>query len=246
MITVSNKQVDKLNNLIIENHISEMIRFVEKYYPNHSKLLGDNINNYVTQVINKAFEYKLTSEKNIYLLLNMSLLLGAYFDKNPLYEWCSTFQLKNTPDQDLENIATITLKKIHQITGNDHQKIYRLIVLFQKEKDSIFLKLKKSENIISFIKQLQEIYPSKFEIVDLEKIKILHNNSKKIGKKYLILKEENLYILSFLQFCIGYDFDRDLLFHFMNKIFLSKMDEDSKCELLYNDSIVTLEKFLNR
>ena len=80
----------------------------------------------------------------------------------------------------------------------------------------------------------------------LEKIKILHNNSKKIGKKYLILKEENLYILSFLQFCIGYDFDRDILFHFMNKIFLSKMDEDSKCELLYNDSIVTLEKFLNR
>ncbi|MBK6820586.1 MAG: hypothetical protein IPG85_13780 [Bacteroidetes bacterium] len=63
MITVSNKQVDKLNNLIIENHISEMIRFVEKYYPSHSKLLGANINNYVTQVINKAFEYKLTSEK---------------------------------------------------------------------------------------------------------------------------------------------------------------------------------------
>ena len=246
MISVSNNQIDKINSIYIENHKRDMIRFIEKYYPNHYSLLDDKVNLYVTHIINKAFELHLNSEKNIYLLLNMSLLLGVNFDENPLYEWCSTFQLKNTPENDLENIATITLKKIHTTTGNDHQKIYRLIVLFQKEQESIFLKLKKSENINHFIKLLQEIYPSKFEIIDLEKIKILHHNSKKIGKKYLILKEENLYILSFLQFCIGYDFDRDILFHFMNKILLAKMDEDSKCELLYKDSLSTLAKFLNR
>jgi hypothetical protein len=74
MLEGSNIQLKKTDEEGIAYHKREMICIIEKYYQNHFNLLQNKNRVFVSQVIDNAIEYGLSSEKNRYLLLNIVIL----------------------------------------------------------------------------------------------------------------------------------------------------------------------------
>lgn len=108
VIQVYNKQMDTMRKVVEQGFINEMSAHVKQFFPDYcSKFEGGGLQAYCENTIEKAASFGYETERDIFLFLNVMVLLGPNFDSDPSLEWAQEI-LKNEiaePEYNLEELA---------------------------------------------------------------------------------------------------------------------------------------------
>ncbi len=88
MLTIRKEQVQVFDELAMKQFIENMMIHVRKYFPIESKAMDDGqLRKNILEIIQRAGEYELITERDICKFLNISIFFGMDFDKKPENAW---------------------------------------------------------------------------------------------------------------------------------------------------------------
>jgi hypothetical protein len=251
MFILENNQVDAFRTAALKKFEDDMVDHIKAYFPNHYTSMQEaNTRATIRFGYSKAGAYGINTTRNVCLYLNNMLLLGSNFDSDAQYPWAQQILTdEHLPDAAarMDAVSDKMLQELDKVTGPGNIFIYRSILHFTREADSIYAKLI-ADDISKALPNMNTLFRQKYEAVGEANLKQMIRQGIIAVKKYDITHESCVLVYLIFMFMMGGGFDTDPQFPWVAEILNSDKltDQHKKIETLYNTTINRLKASLAR
>lgn len=249
---IQEKQLEVFKLEALKKFEDGMVEHVKMFFPNHFiSMKEEGTRNTIKLAMLRSDKYGLNTQRNVCLYLNNMLILGSYFDLDPMYDWASLILNDKTiqsPSNRIDKLSDIMLETFARIRGPQYRFINKALLNLSNHSDEILQRILNCplNDIHSLFKSL---YPEKYEVVgeiNLNKLIIL---GKEKSLAYGFTNTHNIVMFTTFMFLMGAGFDKDTQFAWANEVLnvhSDVMDQNRKAKQMFEKALLNLSDFLNQ
>jgi hypothetical protein len=247
MLIIRKEQLEAFEQVALRNFENEMFAYLEKNFPKNCEIHGETKTREIIRYgIEEAEVHGLTSERDVCMYINLMLMLGHCFYKDPQLPWASAiFNDENlSPSIKIDRIYDKAMAYLDQVAGVNDENIKR--ALHRIRGKSALFHLSTGDFEHDSMAQLNEIFPEKCKAVGDANMRLLIQEGIKSAQYYNIFNQHDVFIYIGCMFILGSGFDSDPQCPWATAILQEKSatEQDAKANRLYNAAMASLEQWL--
>ncbi|WP_395339617.1 hypothetical protein PN836_014955 [Ningiella sp. W23] len=116
-IQLTQTQIEAFDQIAQQRVLNDMCAHIKTFFPSHyADLAPDNHLRFCKDVVKKAASFGYETERNIFMFLNIMIMLGEDFDTKPEFQWARDILTDPIPEPEynIEALADAALKWTQQ------------------------------------------------------------------------------------------------------------------------------------
>jgi hypothetical protein len=128
-VRIQGRQATALEAAELQRFKQNLVLHVRRFFPGHYRAFGDAcIRSAIELSVRDARVHGLTTERNVCLYLNIMLMLGAEFERDPQFPWAADIlQKANSANAKMDDLSAVTLDFMDRVAGVDNRRINRAL-----------------------------------------------------------------------------------------------------------------------
>jgi len=130
MLIIRKEQIEAFEQVALKNFENEMFAYLEKNFPKNCEIHGETKTREIIRYgIEDAEVHGFTSERDVCMYINLMLMLGHCFYKDPQLPWASAiFNDENiSPSIKIDRIYDKAMAYLDQVAGVNDENIKRAL-----------------------------------------------------------------------------------------------------------------------
>ncbi len=164
MITIRSEQFRAFDRAVLSGIENDIVDHCYLFSPHHTRALTrQHILYGVQHAMLRAKLYGITGYAGQKLYTELSLLLGSFFDIDPVHHWASRILNSYAPETvKLRELYLATLNYQKTVDGENHVFLYRSLLMTRKIAESA---PPSSWEVRDVVQMAKEIFPQKYEFI---------------------------------------------------------------------------------
>ena len=228
-----------------------LVEHVGRFFPNHMRVAGrETVANTVHFGVERGRSYGFDTERSLYLYTTVTFMLGSRFDEDPLYPWTADFlgpTAIGRPGQRAAALADRSLEFQEAVAGPQNRAINRVFLTINRDPTMLILPVEEGAETAIIEARLRALYPRKCELLDPIALSALVNRAVNGAMRYKMLRHGGVALYAYMTFLLGSHFDREPFLPWVQATLArTDLDEKSRVERLYSETVVFLSDFLRQ
>lgn len=249
MLVIRKEQIKVLSEGRAREFEDEMVLHLADFSPPLYKVIKEDS---MREVVRFGFEqtekYGFTLRGPIRLYLELMLLFGSHFDKDPQYPWAAGILFDKHSVSEMQRAEWLFEKILdyqEKVSGpdgiNTRTALENLLTLSQKQ-----LTFPPDDFEESIRWEMKRVFPQKAEYVGVEGLNALIRSGRAEAKKYELLEDRGEILMIFLKFAFGSGCADDLLYPWIGATLRDDKitDPKARAQRLEKKSVTWLEHVL--
>ena len=222
MLIIRPAQIEAFEDSNGPDFALQMANHVRTAFPRHSALLaGQGVAEVVRHGIAQSRSSGLVSKSSARLFIDLTLLLGREFHRDPQLPWASNVLSAGFPvGAELERahrLFGLAIDYLDSVSGPDNELIDQAQTRLMDEPLTIFAS-SGQEFAAQVLRRLQRIWPEKLRrLEDTSRMALLRDGVRK-ARSYGITSESGCYLVILSMYMLGSGFDQDPMFAWSRRI----------------------------
>lgn len=221
MLTIRPQQVEAFRHAALRGFEDDMVAHLNKFAPKHCKVIGEPAVRTVIRLgMERAEQYGFTNRGPVRFYLELMLMFGTYFDKDPQLLWASEIlNDRGETDQQprAERLHESTMKYLNGVVGAKRE--YYLAALRRLNTVSLEdFPICGADAEEVGLRGLKMIYPQKCEFVGEKCLRLLIQHGINLARSYSVANVRGAALFVFLAFALGYRFADDPQFPWISTV----------------------------
>ena len=253
MLNLRNEQIEALKSVPLKQFEVEMVAHVKKFFPNHFRIAGEPVIYDIVRLgISKAREYDFTTQRNVCLYITVMIMLGSYFDEDPMYWWMQPdldVSSNESPSDRAAQMADKALEFQRQIAGNENRDMNRAFLILKNNPSVIVEDFPAgSEYEKDMIVRLSDIFPKKAAIIGESSMHQLINEGLVKAAMYGITSKRGQSLITVMMFILGTAIDKEPFLPWVAAILKDPTlpNEAARIDKLYSAALSFLDEWLEK
>lgn len=253
MLVMRETQMATFKQAAIHNFENRLLEHLKKFFSKHCEILGEEqVRKVICLGIERAGQYELVSERDLYLYVDLMFMLGSYFDQDPQLPWAAKI-LKDEnivyPNDRIDRLHDRAMAFLNEAAGQESQYEERALRKVCELPASALSRTGEDKEL-SFgdymLKLLYALFPEKYQAVGDVAIRQLVRQGYQSARGYHLTDEKGIATYISLMFILGGGFDNDPLYPWVSTLLHGQSQPDPlrREEALYKEAIVNLRKLL--
>lgn len=216
MLVIRNDQMRLLGRAPREAFEASLVEHFTRYYPNECNRAGrEQVQQFVRLGIDRAFLHGLSAQREVGLYINLMMMLGSGFDRDPLLPWAAQ-QLNDSSIADsfdrIRKVFDSALQYLEDCYGPENGQMKRTLIRLRNSKladapESDGLRFR--TDVCALLKSLA---PKKFEVDGEDAVRGTIQEAIFRALSYGMTSSRSRTVFSCLMFLLGVEFDTDPLY----------------------------------
>ncbi|MDS4026630.1 MAG: hypothetical protein RKO25_06565 [Candidatus Contendobacter sp.] len=253
MLVMREAQMTTFEQAAVHNFENRLLEHLKEFFPKHCEILGDEqVRKVIRLGIERAEQYEVVSERDLYLYVGLMFMLGSYFDEDPQLPWAGKI-LKDEdivdPSDRIDRLHDRAMAFLNEAAGQESQYEERALRKVCELPASALARTGEDREL-SFgdymLKLLYALFPEKYQAVGDPAIRQLVRQGYQSARGYQLTDEKGIATYINLMFILGGGFDNDPQYPWVATLLhgKSQLGPLMKGETLYKEAVVNLQKLL--
>lgn len=248
MLQIRTEQIEAFESAEAAYFAPRMVRHLKEAFPKHCSFLGeDGVHQVVRYGIEQGRAYGFTRQSAVNLFIDLTLLLGRFFDADVQVPWALEILLDKSFGDELtkaQRLHAAAIEYLNTVSGPDNEYIdaaqRRLL------HEPIYIR---TGSVGGFTDEalirLERIWPEKYGQVGEKNLRFLIQKGIPIARTYNIKSEPGVLMYVGMMYMLGSGFDRDPLFSWAHRALNDGEEEDqaARVERLHLEAINYLKQW---
>jgi hypothetical protein len=253
MLVIRDSQMLAFEQGAVRNFENQLIEHLKEFFPKHCEILGEEqVRKVIRLGTERAGQYELVSERDLYLYVGLMFMLGSYFDQDPQLPWAAKIlEDENIVDPSVraDRLHDRAMTFLNEATGQESQYLERALSKGRKLPASALSRTGEDRQL-SFgdylLKLLYDWYPEKYQAVGDPAIRQLIRQGYQAARGYGLTDEKGITVYLGLMFLLGGGFDRDPQYPWAETVLRDAklIDPIEKGESLHQSALAYLAQWL--
>jgi hypothetical protein len=240
MLIIRNEQMDVFNNHVHRSFEKSIMESMYKHFPTHCEIIGaPQVRETVLLGIERAGNYDLFAEREVFLYISLMFLLGAGFDRDFQLPWVEMTLAREKFSDNYSKIRTLytdAMDYLDRINGENDQEISAVLNRIMDLDLTVAIQRITRNFFEEMIALMFEIHPIKADDLGDELLRRLVSEGTEEARNYGISMEKGQLVFLLNMLLLGGSFDTDPQFHWVRTILDNdeNLSESIKIESLYH------------
>lgn len=247
MFAIRSEQMEAVTRATLVGFEERALAWLAEDFPHRYRIAGpEPLRALVCSGMKRATDHGLLVERDVWVFVQLAMLLGIGFDEDPQYPW-ATAALGGVGEEELGELlhrrARAYFVRAH---GGDNEHLRRALLRLRDEParslDSIPFDADLDRRLTAW---LEQVYPEKARVVGEEVCRGLGREAVNLAKRYGFEDAAAAGVIAALMFLLGSGFDQDPQYPWASQALRSKdPDPDATTAQLVKAAKEYLEKWL--
>ncbi len=249
MFIIRKEYIEAFKQAALRNFENDRLAYLKKNFPKICEIHGETKTREIIRYsIEEAKIHGLTFQNDVSIYINLMLMLGHHFHKDPQLPWASAiFNDENlNPSVKIHRIFDKTITYLNQVAGVNDENIKRALQQICRKSAPALFHISSGNFKHDTIAQLNDIFPEKCQVVGDVNLHCLIQEGIKSAQHYKISTPDDVFIYIGCMFILGSGFDCDPQFPWAMAILHEKSatGQDAKANKLYKAAMASLDLWL--
>jgi hypothetical protein len=247
MLVIRSEQVTALEQSAVQGFVEQTLDHVRPHFPNHWRVVGEErLAEVIRLGVERADEYGLTSRRDVTLYINLMLLLGSRFDRDPQLPWAAatlTDPAISDPQARIDRTYDAAMDHLDRTAGEDNEHLEQAIARIRSRLDKAPPRVPDGQFRRALLGALHWAWPEKYQAVGDARMEHLAAAGTARAGRYGIAGQPGLVLFVGLMFMLGAFFDTDPQFAWAAETLTDPglADEAARVSRLRTRAVETLE-----
>lgn len=225
-----------------------MVQYLKEAFPKHCSFLGeDGIHEVIRYGIEQGRAYGFTQQSAVNLFIDLTLLLGRFFDTDVQMPWASEILIDQSFEDELtkaQRLHAAAIEYLNTVSGPANEYIDEAQRRLFHE--SIYISTASSEEFTNeALIRLERIWPEKYHQIGEKNLRSLIQKGISAARTYNIESEPGTLMYIGMMYMLGSGFDRDPLFSWAHQVLNNReeQNETAGLERLHSEAINYLKQW---
>jgi hypothetical protein len=252
MLTVRREQINVFGATVLALYEQSLLAHFQLHYPREFRLAGnDSMLRLVRSSIARAQKQGFTSQRDVALYANLTMMLGLDFDRDPQIPWAGR-QLADPritlKFRRIQGLFQAAVSYLGQVAGESNRAIAKAMIRIRDYKLQESDKVKPDELPTYLAGLLRRFYPEKFDTQgDKANQELIHLAAETARNRFGFSSPRGVTLFTGLAFMLGIGFASDPLYPWAGAVLDTRAPgtEDSRIDRLYAEAMRYLDASLN-
>lgn len=250
MLTITPKHIKAFKQDALNNFEDKTYLYLKQFFPKNCEIHGEiKMREIIRYGIKQAELFGFMTEQDVTMFINLTLMLGHHFYKDPQISWASNIFNAETISSSIkiERIYNEAIIYLDSVSGKNDENIKLALHRIQKKTATEIFQPYTSTFEQGVLDYLKEIFPEKYDAIGESNMKVLFQKGSESAQVYNIKNQEDCFIYICCMFILGCGFDTDPQFSWATDVLKEYQGEEQNVETgnkLYIASIASLMQWL--
>jgi hypothetical protein len=250
MLRIRKEQHEELGKVPLKRFEDSMVEHVKEFFPKYYEIHKEPlIRKVILYAVDRAESYRLITERDVCLYVNLVLLLGSNFDTDPQLPWAAAILNDETitdSDTRIERLHDKAMEYLDLAAGTENEYLGRALLKVREISIGDFAQMRTANVGDIAAAQLQKIWRRKCQQIGETTLHKFIGDAKESAKGYNIADGRGVVLYTTLMFLLGSGFDKDPQFPWAENVLNDKSipDESTRVDRLYKEAMTFMEKWL--
>lgn len=247
MLTIRKEQMDVFSTRMRHTLVAPLVVHMDEHFPNRCFNMDDSqIQQTVELGLERASQYGLLTEREVFLYVSLMFLLGSGFDRDIQLPWAAEILAKDEfpdPYQKIQALYDVAMSYLDRVIGEDEEEQLQVVSRLENFDLESATQRSKRNLPIESINSFTEIHPRKAAEIGDAGLRTLLSIGTESASKYGITQNQGLLVYGLHLFLLGTEFDTDPQFLWAQEILNDTLvpTENEKIARLYKTIVAHLK-----
>ncbi len=252
MLVIRSEQLNALARVARVDYENSLIRHFRRFYPVESEHAGaEQVRKLIRYGIDRAMVHGYASQREIALYINLMLILGCDFDRDPQYPWAAA-QLNDISIEDdfarIQRVFQTTIDYLGKTSGAGNEYLFRALARMREYDLGAVPQSSGIQLQEDLLNALETFYPEKYASHSRDELIALIRRTAEDSLDYGIREAPGRVIYTTLAFMLGAGIHRDPMYPWAGATLTDRAipGENARVELLHRKSVAYVNLMLSK
>jgi hypothetical protein len=247
---IRSQQVESFEDAATRRFENRTLEHLKQFAPRHVQIMGDSgTRRFMNHAIERASSYGLSTEHDLWLYMDLMILLGSAFDEDPQLPWArTTLDDPSAGDASgrLHRLQDKALAYLNRVAGPNNEYVDAAAARMLENQDSLVPNADGAAFVPGLARTIQHVYPEKAAYLGDDGVHQLVNGAIRAAQARGIATRAGVTIASVLQLMLGTGVFEDLQFPWVSAVLdsLTFPTPDQRIEALRTQGLTYLKRCL--